>query len=235
MKRMIEMLGVLVASVVCASAGTVSTVSSHATPELVSEINTALANPVMNSLELTNALNATTLTMMGGETNGSTIKLGADNGDDAGDRASIGIDTSDNIVFSTDADSKGTYATKMTLGKTGILTLKGGATVDNTTSAAEVKITEDTVDVVGSLQDDDVQVVVGNHTTTRLALDVGACTNGQVVSFASWFTAAPKVFVEYNVAETTATTAYAASVTTNGFTAVGQATKGLNWFAIGTR
>lgn len=67
MKRISQMVvGVLtVLGVVAFGFAGVSTVSSHATPKLVSEINTALANPVSTSLTVTNATASPTITMKG--------------------------------------------------------------------------------------------------------------------------------------------------------------------------
>lgn len=69
-------VGVILAAVVPAIA--VSTVSSHSTPELVSEINTALANPSVTTLTVSGAV---TFSGLPTATNGLTAgKLWSDSG-----------------------------------------------------------------------------------------------------------------------------------------------------------
>lgn len=149
----------------------------------------------------------------GTETASSVLKLGTD---------------ASTIIYGIDMDLCETPTTADIRFSNGALVKNGDA---NT-----LTITEAVMNHVGALQDDGVQVVVGNHATTRLALDRGtAATNGQVVAFATWFTGVPTVVVGYNAAETTNTTAYPASVTTNGFTVVCQPTKTVNWVACGPR
>jgi hypothetical protein len=75
------------------------------------------------------------------------------------------------------------------VGNTGIATLKGGATLDNTASATELNITETTVKVTGAL------TVTGTTTlTTKLAQDQIA-TNNVGVKTISWTCAGGTNFV----------------------------------------
>jgi len=136
----------------------------------------------------------------------------------------LGTDAS-TIIYGIDMDLCETFTTAD-------IRYSNGAITKNV-DANTLRTTESVIDNVGSLQDDGVQVVVGNHATTRLAIDRGTCTNSQVVAFASWFTAVPSIVI--GAAESTTTVPYFSSPTTNGFTAAGEAGKSLRWVAVGTR
>ena len=77
-----------------------------------------------------------------------TVNAGAS----AGNKHRMLVDNAGNaMVYQTDADEAGVYATRLTLAKDGKLTMKGGAVLDNTTSATELNITETAVKITGNL------------------------------------------------------------------------------------
>lgn len=131
MKKLIGMLvGV---SVMCQSAFAVSTVSSHAIPGLVDEINTALANPDVTTIDatgdvtLTDANGAATFSAVGFEAYDGVLKLDADQGDDNADTWFIESEAADNdlsIVNHTSEMLKIDTSGNVTI--TGDLTLTGG-------------------------------------------------------------------------------------------------------------
>lgn len=81
----------------------------------------------------------------------ASIELNVDKNDDAGDKNKILVPNGGGYKFQNDSASKGTLADILAFGATGIVTLKGGATLDNTASATELNITETTVKVTGAL------------------------------------------------------------------------------------
>lgn len=90
---------------------------------------------------LTNSANAGT----------ASITANVDANGDAGDANRILIPDGGGFKFQNDNASQGTLADILAFGATGIVTLKGGATLDNTASATELNITETTVKVTGAL------------------------------------------------------------------------------------
>lgn len=90
---------------------------------------------------LTNSANAGT----------ASITANVDKNDDAGDANRILVPDGGGFKFQNDSASQGTLADILAFGATGIVTLKGGATLDNTASATELNITETTVKVTGAL------------------------------------------------------------------------------------
>jgi len=119
----------------------------------VTALNEALA-VVEASLGTNVAATATVagLTISNPENAGAaTLTFVADKGDDAGDTAAINVPDGGNFEFQSDTSVKGTLATKFTVAKDGKLTMAGGAILDNTTSATELNITENTVKVTGAL------------------------------------------------------------------------------------
>jgi len=97
---------------------------------------------------------------------------------DAGDYVRLLFPDGGGLTVQTDQASAGTLATVFAIGNTGIATLKGGATLDNTASATELNITETTVKVTGGL------TVTGTTTlTTKLAQDQIATNNVGALTF----------------------------------------------------
>jgi hypothetical protein len=331
MKRMsMVLVGVVsVLCVLCGSAFAASTVASHATPALVAEINTALANPVHDSLTVGDATwtvdaaasgtftenvilpgtatakaVATRDTLLGiGDVSGTTAygfssasnltygvmmsfgrtKAAASTYSPGGFDSPLEVRYINRMTNNAACSGRGAHikAKNYTSGTVGTLegmfveavgdgtetdssviemgtdssTILYGIDMDqcSTFTTADIRYangaitknvdantlrtTELVIDNVGSLQDDGIQVVVGNHATTRLGVEYGtAATNTKPVSFTMKFTAAPMVICGYDVAVTTNLfVAYPSSVTTNGFTVNCQGTKTANWFAIGPR
>lgn len=131
-------------------------------------ITGAIANA--STIVLTNSANAGTCSM-------TTY---ADIHTDAGDMARLLFGDNGGMAFQTDKDVKGTLATKLTIGETGIVTMKGGATLDNTTSATALTITETTVAIVGAETVSGTLTVTGaadfnaNSTATNITMDTGS-------------------------------------------------------------
>lgn len=128
----------------------------------------ALGSTASSSLVLTNGANA----------GACYLQMTSDDFGDAGDRGKLNFADGGDLTWGTDADSKGTVATKLTVGKTGIVTMKGSATLDNTTDAAKLTITETTVAVAGAFDADSVTVnaAAGIDVASAGALGVGATT-----------------------------------------------------------
>lgn len=93
-----------------------------------------------SSMTLTNSANA----------GACSITSYADIGSDAGDMVSLLFGDNGGLAFQTDKASKGTLATKFTIGEAGRLTMVGGATLDNDTSTNELNISEAAVKVTGN-------------------------------------------------------------------------------------
>lgn len=101
------------------------------------------------------------------------IRAVADKGDNAGDGMGINFSDGSGIEFQSDADSAGTLATKLTIGTTGIVTMKGGALLDNTTSANELNITETAVKVTGNFSATGTFGATGDATLTSSTATIG--------------------------------------------------------------
>jgi hypothetical protein len=94
---------------------------------------------------------AAAITLTNTADNGTcSIAANVDKNDDAGDMTTILVPNGGGVIVQTDASSKGTLAAKFTVGPTGILTMLGGTTLDNTASAAELNVTETAVKVTGN-------------------------------------------------------------------------------------
>ena len=96
-----------------------------------------------------------------------SITTYADIGSDAGDTARLLFGDNGGVAFQTDKASKGTLATKFTIGEAGRLTMVGGATLDNDTSTNVLVFTEDTIDLHGLTITDELD------TRTATALLIG--------------------------------------------------------------
>lgn len=127
------------------------------------EARLAAGGSVADTLALINAADAGT----------AQVTLQADRADDAGDKYGIVASDGAGLLIQSDKDTKGTLATKLTVGNTGIVTMKGSATLDNTTSATELNITETTVKVTGNF------AATGNAAITG-TLGAGASTLASV-------------------------------------------------------
>ncbi len=127
-----------------------ATVSSYTVPNLVDEINTALAT-YDTRITAAGSVSTSTLTLTNGANNGvCSILLQSDGAADAGDQGALVTTAAGALQWQTDKASQGTLATKFTLGEAGRVTLVGGATLDNDTSASELNITETAVKVTGT-------------------------------------------------------------------------------------
>lgn len=89
---------------------------------------------------LTNGANAGT----------ASISMNVDVLGDAGDMNKILVPDGGGFKFQTDKASQYTLADILAFGASGIVTMAGGATLDNSTSASELNITETTVKVTGA-------------------------------------------------------------------------------------
>lgn len=101
---------------------------------------TAAGAIATSAISLTNSSNA----------GSCSITSYADIGSDAGDMVRLLFGDGGGLAFQTDKASKGTLATKFTIGEAGRVTLVGSATLDNDTSADELNITETAVKVTGN-------------------------------------------------------------------------------------
>lgn len=124
-------------------------------------------------------------TLTGAEGGAATLNLIADEGDDAGDSGAFVMADGGTLAWQTDKDLKGTLATKLSVGNTGIVTLKGGATLDNTTSATELNITETAVKVTGTLATTGAVTAGGNVTLSNGATLVNGDANTLTVTEAT--------------------------------------------------
>jgi hypothetical protein len=125
------------------------------------------------------------ITLTGAEAGAATINLIADEGDDAGDKGALVMADGGALAWQTDKDLKGTLATKLAIGNTGIVTLKGGATLDNTTSATELNITETAVKVTGTLATTGAVTAGGNVTLSNGATLVNGDANTLTITEAT--------------------------------------------------
>jgi hypothetical protein len=91
-------------------------------------------------ITLTNSSNAGT----------ASITADVDGSADAGDKNKILVPDNGGFKFQSDSASKGTLADILAFGNTGIVTMLGSATIDNSTSATVLNITEATVKVTGA-------------------------------------------------------------------------------------
>lgn len=146
-------------------------------------------NTVNNSgsLTVTNAGGEGTITVYGGETNGASVTLKADNGDDAGDSFKMAVDTSENFSISGDNGSKGTFVNILTLTSAGAATLVGDLTVSGgdvagltgtsidlgEATAGKVTITGTNVGIVGTT------AVTGTFDANSVTVDAGAGIDNQ--------------------------------------------------------
>lgn len=110
----------------------------------------------------------------------ASIRLDVDKNDDAGDSNKILVPNGGGYKFQNDSGSKGTLADILSFGATGIVTLKGGATLDNTASATELNITETTVKVTGAL------TVTGTVTLDSKLAQSQIATNNLGAKTISW-------------------------------------------------
>ena len=107
------------------------------------------------------------------DTGTAYLTLQADQASDAGDKYGVVASDGAGLLIQSDKDSKGTMATKLTVGNTGILTMKGGATLDNTSSATTLTITETTTAVAGALTVSGAATVTGVGTFTAQSVHTG--------------------------------------------------------------
>jgi len=119
----------------------------------------------------------------------ASVRLDVDKNDDAGDANKILVPNGGGFKFQSDSASKGTLADILAFGATGIVTLKGGATLDNSASATELNITETTVKVTGAL------TVTGTITATTPIAQNQIATNNVGVKTISWTCAGGTNFV----------------------------------------
>ncbi len=78
------------------------------------------------------------------------ISFAVDKNDDAGDLNKLLIPNNGGFKLQSDSASKGTLADILAIGNTGIVTLLGGATLDNSASASELNVTETAVKLTGN-------------------------------------------------------------------------------------
>lgn len=77
--------------------------------------------------------------------------------------------------------------------------------------------------------------VLSSSATAERTIESGTATNGQIIVFTTPFTGNPQVSVDYTTMVATNTPAGKSGLTPTGFVAVGTATLGLDWSAIGTK
>jgi hypothetical protein len=245
----------LVCSVLHATQDVAITQKEVRDPRVLATWLVANAQDAETRLVAAGATSTSTIVLTNAVEGGScSILLNADQHDDAGDMAKVLLDENGLLSIQTDYSSKGTLATKLSMDATGIVTMMGGATLDNTASAAELNITETTVKITGALTStglgtfaglttgtgeatvDGKYAVVGGDASTGLMIQKGggaAVTNGITVTFAVAFGAAPTVII--SAAETTTAIPWVSSVTTTNFVVNGTDYKANNWVAVGTR
>lgn len=97
---------------------------------------------------------ATSAIILTNSSNGGTASILAnvDANGDAGDSNKLLVPDNGGFHFQSDSASKGTLANILAFGNTGIVTLLGGGTIDNSTSATVMNLTEDNVKVTGAFQ-----------------------------------------------------------------------------------
>jgi hypothetical protein len=184
------------------------------------------------------------------------VTLQSDKGDDAGDK--FGFSSANGtLAIQSDASVKGTLATKASIGSSGIITMAGSATLDNTASAAELNITETTVKITGALTStglgtfaglttgtgeatvDGKYGVTGGDATTGLMVQKAARTAGtnatETITFAVAFGAAPIVVCTYTEDPGDVRPIFVTSVTASNFVANITADKNYGYVAVGTR
>jgi len=89
--------------------------------------------------------------LKGGTGQDARLDITVNNGASAGNKHRLLVGSAgDALLYQTDATLAGTYASKLTLGKDGKITMLGGAILDNTTSSDELNITEVGVKVTGN-------------------------------------------------------------------------------------
>lgn len=116
-----------------------------------------------SAIVLTNASNAGTC----------YIDSSTDKRDNAGDYQRLLFGDGGTFSYQTDVSSAGTLATKFAIDATGIATMLGGATLDNTTSASELNITETAVKVTGNFSATGTAGITGVATFTAESVHNG--------------------------------------------------------------
>ena len=109
------------------------------------------------------------------------ISLQSDKGDDAGDLGGWIMSDGSGMYYQTDATTKGTLATKLTLQTDGDITMSGGAVIDNATSSSSLTLTETTIALVGNATVSGTMAVTGVATlTAKPVLNGGADINEEI-------------------------------------------------------
>lgn len=129
---------------------------------------TALGSTASSTMVLTNSANA----------GACSITFNADKNDNAGDKVALSVADGGTLSYQSDITSQGTLATKLSIGNTGIVTMKGGATLDNSTDEAVLTLTETTVAVAGAFDANSVTVDAAQGITVQSAgaLKIAAAT-----------------------------------------------------------
>lgn len=182
MKRTIcTLLALLVCGAAYATLDTTITMKEVRTPRLLKAwLDTNAADT--ESRLVSGATSADTLALINmNDTGTAKLTLQSDQAADAGDLYGIVASDGSGLLIQSDKDSKGTLATKLTVGNTGILTMKGSATIDNTTSASVLNLTETTITLTGA------------------GIITGAATLGDTASVAGDLTASSDVAITSNL------------------------------------
>jgi hypothetical protein len=222
MKRMTVMALAVMVTVVAAVAD-LSTVDAYTVPNLVSDINTTIAEAEvrLDALEASGAGGATLVISNSANAGAATVTLQSDKGDDAGDKFGLAAQDGGTLAIQSDASVKGTLATKASFSSSGALTV----------TALSTGTGEATVD--------SKYAVVGGDATTALMVLKGAVTSGtnatQTVTFGTVFGAAPIVACTYTEDPGDVRPIFVTSVTASNFVANITADKNFGYVAVGTR
>lgn len=195
-KRYIILPFCLIASMLCAGTFTDVNTSHYWGKTGLKDLTSALdgnftliegGSVPQTTLVVSNAGGEGTVTVYGGETNGASVTIKADNGDDAGDSFKMSVDTSENFDISGDNGSKGTFVSILKLTSAGVATfvgdviISGGDLVGKTgcsidlgeAAAGTVTITGTNVSIVGTT------AVTGTFDANSVTVDAGAGIDNQ--------------------------------------------------------
>lgn len=113
----------------------------------------------------------------------ATLYMQADASPDAGDQMALAVADGGGFAIQSDQAGAGTLATKLTIGNTGIVTLKGAGTIDNTTSATIMDLAETLVKVTGNftVTGTNTEPIMATSTLVTNAFTVTSAYYGQLL------------------------------------------------------
>lgn len=153
MKKFISLMAVFMTIGAMATQTTALTQKQVRDPRQLEAILEANFADAESRLVAAGVTTAADITLTNGANAGTaSISANVDILSDAGDMNKILIPDNGGFKFQSDSASKGTLADILAFGNTGIVTLLGGATIDNSTSASILNLTETNVKVTGAFQ-----------------------------------------------------------------------------------